>query len=119
MLGMRAMGTFGLLLLASCGGPLKTHAPDGKDAYIIQCKGGRYTCAQQAGDLCGSRGYSTLDQAGRVVSLQAPIGNFSELMVACKDVPQTIYSGESRPPPPSRGDTAPKLPNQPLPNPQK
>jgi hypothetical protein len=114
MLGTRVIGALGLLLLASCGGPQKTHAPDGKDAYILQCKGGRYACAQQAGDLCGSRGYSALDQAGRPVPPQVPFGNFAELMITCKDAPQAIYSGESHPPPPqSGGETASKLLNQP------
>src|SRR6266446_821232 len=70
---LKCMGALCFLLLASCGGPLKTYAPDGKEAYIIQCTGGRYACAKQAGDLCGPRGYSTLDQAGRVVPPQAPV----------------------------------------------
>jgi len=112
MLGTRIAGTFALLLLASCGGPTKTHAPDGKEAYILQCRGGRYACAQQAGDLCGSRGYSELDPAGRVVPPQVRLGYFSELMITCRDAPQTIYSGESRPPPQSGGATASQLLNQ-------
>jgi hypothetical protein len=112
MLGTRAMGAFGLLLLASCGGAQKTHAPDGQEAYILQCKGGRYACAQQAGDLCGSRGYQALDQAGRPMPPQVPLGNFGELMVTCKDAPQTIYGGESHPAPQSGSGTASQLLNQ-------
>jgi hypothetical protein len=112
MLDKRVLGAFGLLLLASCGGPVKTHAPDGKEAYILDCKGGRYACAQQAGDLCGTRGYSALDQAGRVVPPQVPLGNLPEMMVTCRDTPATVYSGESQPPP-SGGETASKLLNQP------
>jgi len=106
---LKCMGALCFLLLASCGGPLKTYAPDGKEAYIIQCTGGRYACAKQAGDLCGPRGYSTLDQAGRVVPPQAPVGNLPEVMIACKDVPQAVYSGESHPTPQSGGETASKI----------
>ena len=112
MPGMRAMGAFGLLLLASCGGAQMTHAPDGKEAYILQCKGGRYACAQQAGDLCGARGYQALDQAGRAIPPQVPFGNFSELMIACRETPGAIYGGESHPAPQSGGETASKLLNQ-------
>ena len=112
MLGTRVLGAFCLLLLASCGGPQRTHAPDGKEAYILQCKGGRYACAQQAGDLCGTRGYQELDQAGRVIPPQMPLGNFSELMITCRETPATIYGGESHPPPQGGGETASKLLNQ-------
>ena len=113
MLGTRVLGALGLLLLASCGGAQRTHAPDGKEAYILQCKGGRYACAQQAGDICGSRGYQALDQAGRVVPPQVPLGNFAELMVTCREAPAAIYGGESHPAPQSGGETASKLLNQP------
>ena len=109
----RSLGAFGLLLLAACGGAQKTHAPDGREAYILQCKGGGYACAQQAGDLCGSRGYQALDQAGRVIPPQVPLGNFSALMITCRETPAAIYGGESHPPPQSGGETASKLLNQP------
>jgi hypothetical protein len=112
MLGTRMLGTFGLLLLAACGGAQKTHAPDGQEAYILQCKGGPYACARQAGDICGSRGYQALDQAGRIIPPQAPLGNFSELMITCRGTPGTIYGGESHPAPQSHGETASKLLNQ-------
>jgi hypothetical protein len=112
MLGTRVMGAIGLLLLASCGGAQKTHAPDGKEAYILQCKGGRYACARQAGDLCGSRGYQALDQAGRPVPPQVPVGNVAELMITCREPPAAIYGGESHPPAQSGGETASKLLNQ-------
>lgn len=112
MLVTRVVAAFGLLLLAGCGGPQKTHAPDGKEAYILQCKGGRYACAQQAGDLCGTRGYQALDQAGRAVPSQVPLGNLAELMITCREAPAAIYGGESHPAPQSGGETASKLLNQ-------
>lgn len=113
MLVARVLGAVGLLFLAGCGGPQKTHAPDGKEAYILQCKGGRYACAQQAGDLCGTRGYQALDQAGRAVPPQVPLGNVAELMITCREPPAAIYGGESHPPPQGGGETASKLLNQP------
>jgi hypothetical protein len=82
---------------------------DGKEAYILQCKGGRYACAQQAGDLCGSRGYQALDQAGRVIPPQVPLGNFAELMITCREAPAAIYGGESHPPPQSGSERLPSF----------
>ncbi|HEX6840408.1 MAG TPA: hypothetical protein VF113_02725 [Stellaceae bacterium] len=113
MLGTRIFGAFGLLLLAACGGAQKTHAPDGREAYILQCRGGGYACAQQAGDLCGARGYQVLDPAGRAIPPQAPLGSISQLMITCGATPgMTLYGGESHAPPQSGGETASKLLNQ-------
>jgi hypothetical protein len=112
MLGMRVLAVFGLLLLAGCGGAQRTHAPDGREAYILQCKGGQYACARQAGDICGARGYQALDQAGRAIPPQVPLGNMPEMMISCRDAPATVYGGESHPAPQSGGETAPRLLNQ-------
>jgi hypothetical protein len=92
---------------------VKTHAADGKEAYIIDCKAGPFACARQAGDLCGSRGYHPLDAAGNVIPPQATVGNLRQMMITCGNAPQTIYSGESQPPAQSNGETASKLLNQP------
>jgi hypothetical protein len=113
MLGTRIFGTFVLLLLGACGGAQKTHAPDGREAYILQCKGGGYACAQQAGDICGSRGYQALDQAGRAIPPQVPLRNFSSMMITCREASGTLYGGESHPVPQSGGETATKLLSQP------
>ena len=113
MLRMRAWGIFGLLLLAACSGARKTHAPDGREAYILQCKGGRYACAQQAGDICGSRGYQALDQAGRVMPPQVPLGNLAEMMITCREGSGTLYGGESHPAPESGSETAAKPSSRP------
>ena len=112
MVGTRAVGLFGLLLLAACGSAQKTHAPDGREAYILQCRGGGYACAQQAGDLCGTRGYQVLDPAGRAIPPQAPLGNVSQWMITCRESSGTLYGGESHPAPQSGGETASKLLNQ-------
>ena len=112
MLRMHVLGIFGLLLLAACGSAQRTYGPDGKEAYILQCKGGRYACAKQAGDICGSRGYQELDPGGRAIPPQTPLGIFSEMMITCRQSSGTIYGGESHPPPQSGGETASKLLNQ-------
>ncbi len=127
----RAMWLGALLLLAACSGAIKTYAPDGKEAYVIQCRGGRYACAEQAGQLCGRRGYTILDQTGQAMPPQRAAIGAPELMIACGDTARsTVYSGASYPPaapgadavvskkpnepqaPPSDDAAAAKLPNQ-------
>lgn len=51
------------LLLTGCATSTKTYAPDGREAYTIECSGMASswgTCQAKAGDLCGSRGYDLL-----------------------------------------------------------
>lgn len=66
----------GILLLAGCTHMTPTHVADGRQSYLIKCKGWANSwtsCLVKAGNVCGSRGYSVnqSDEYDRV------------LMVAC------------------------------------
>ena len=47
-----------VILLSGCASASKTHGPDGKEAFFINCSGLARTwgmCYEKAGDLCGPR----------------------------------------------------------------
>ncbi|XEQ06583.1 hypothetical protein LPA67_11250 [Salmonella enterica subsp. enterica] len=51
------------VFLAGCATATKTYAPDGREAYTIECSGvgGSWAmCQAKAGDLCGSKGYDLI-----------------------------------------------------------
>jgi hypothetical protein len=53
--------------LASCASATKTYAPDGREAYSLNCSGTARNwgmCHTKAGELCGSKGYDVLVQNG-------------------------------------------------------
>jgi hypothetical protein len=56
--------SFGLLLLASCVKRSVVMAPDGQNAYLIECQRARKDCLAEAADACPS-GYRILDQEAR------------------------------------------------------
>lgn len=61
-------------LLTACAYVTKTHAPDGSEAYAINCSGtamGWDACYKKAGDLCGASGYEELRKDG---DMQATAG---------------------------------------------
>ena len=56
-----------LFLATGCATATKTYAPDGKEAFNIDCSGTLLSwgmCYQKAGNLCGSRGYEIIAQIG-------------------------------------------------------
>ncbi|EIY9399793.1 hypothetical protein MNO06_001906 [Escherichia coli] len=62
-----AVACFNVFLLSGCATSSKTYAPDGREAYTIDCSGlgGSWgMCLTKAGDLCGSKGYDVLTSAG-------------------------------------------------------
>lgn len=53
------------LLLTSCATVSKTYTANGEEAYTLNCSGtarGWDKCLKAAGDLCGAKGYRTLDR---------------------------------------------------------
>lgn len=57
----------GMLLLSGCATSSKTYAPDGTEAFSINCSGagGNWgMCYEKAGDLCGTKGYEILSKDG-------------------------------------------------------
>lgn len=51
------------LVISGCTTASKTYAPDGREAYSINCSGKALTwgmCFEKAGNLCGSRGYDVM-----------------------------------------------------------
>lgn len=85
----------GAILLSGCATSSRTYAPDGREAYTIDCSGLGGTwglCLTKAGELCGYRGYDVLTTAGdkgviaSVTPHQAFAGNTisRNLLIACK-----------------------------------
>ncbi|EGK7287020.1 TPA: hypothetical protein G7125_004043 [Salmonella enterica subsp. enterica serovar Typhi] len=75
----------------------KTYAPDGREAYTIECSGvgGSWAmCQAKAGDLCGSKGYdliSTGSDQGAIANIDGSTGNAfatntisRSMYIACK-----------------------------------
>jgi len=62
-----------LLLTGGCATSSKTYGPDGREAFVLNCSGLARTwgmCYEEAGKLCGTRGYeviNTLSAGGAVV----------------------------------------------------
>lgn len=84
-----------IALLSGCATSSKTYAPDGREAYSIDCSGlaGSWgMCLSKAGDLCGSKGYDLLTTAGdrgmvaTVNQYQGYAGSTisRNLLIACK-----------------------------------
>ncbi|WON77586.1 hypothetical protein [Serratia sp. UGAL515B_01] len=56
-----------IILLSGCANSSKTYAPDGREAYSIDCSGLARTwgmCLEKAGDLCGAKGYDIYTSTG-------------------------------------------------------
>jgi len=56
-----------LLSLTACASASKTYAPDGREAYNLNCSGTARNwgmCNQKAGELCGSKGYDVVTRNG-------------------------------------------------------
>jgi len=85
-----------VIVLAGCATASKTHGPDGREAYAINCSGAALNwgmCYSKAGALCGSRGYEVINQdddAGFMFSANRQFGAFGtsvinrSLLVTCK-----------------------------------
>ena len=75
-----AMTLASVIVLAGCATASKTHGPDGREAYAINCSGAALNwgmCYSKAGALCGSRGYEVINQGfqfGAHSVLKAPGG---------------------------------------------
>lgn len=85
------------VLLAGCATATKTYAPDGREAYTIECSGvgGSWAiCQAKAGDLCGTKGYdliSTGSDHGAIANVDANSGTAfatntisRSMYIACK-----------------------------------
>lgn len=54
------------LFMAGCATASKTYAPDGREAFTVDCSGAALNwgyCQKKAGELCGARGYDVLDRS--------------------------------------------------------
>lgn len=57
----------GILGLTACASATKTYAPDGREAYNLNCSGTARNwgmCNQKAGEICGSKGYDVVTRIG-------------------------------------------------------
>jgi hypothetical protein len=64
---MRYFYLFTLLFLSACASASQTYAPDGREAFSLNCSGTARNwgmCYKKAGELCGSNGYDVLIQNG-------------------------------------------------------
>lgn len=91
------------LTVSGCATANKTYAPDGREAYSIDCSGTARTwaqCVEKAGTLCGASGYDVYDRTaeggwvagsyGTANRSAASAGGFAgstnarTLLIACK-----------------------------------
>lgn len=85
------------VILVGCATATKTYAPDGREAYTIECSGvgGSWAmCQAKAGDLCGTKGYdliSTGSDHGAIANVDANSGTAfatntisRSMYIACK-----------------------------------
>ena len=85
--------------LLSCAHSSDTYTPDGRKGYMVDCSGSALNwgmCYSKAGELCGTRGYDTLEKDGEkdgeMVSASSagvfgvPI-NSRSMMIVCKRAP--------------------------------
>jgi len=83
------------LLVAGCAQHSVVMAPDGKNAYLVECGGSRSNCLAQAAELCPA-GYRILDQESRTGAFITPgqagyspqVWNtyHGEIMVRCRRI---------------------------------
>lgn len=55
-----------LAFIGGCSTVRKSYAPDGREAFSLNCSGlarGWDKCLASAGELCGARGYDVLDRS--------------------------------------------------------
>lgn len=87
---MIAMG-LAIAALTACTTSTPIRMPDGRAGYSIKCSGTANSwgsCMQEAGKLCGARGYNIFmrDSRGGFVATQTFAGStiHREMIVACK-----------------------------------
>lgn len=54
-------------ILAGCASSSQTYAPDGRQAFTLNCSGLARSwdaCLQKAGELCATKGYDIIDRSG-------------------------------------------------------
>lgn len=54
-------------ILTGCASSMQTYAPDGRQAYSLNCSGwarGWDACLQKAGEICAAKGYDVIDRSG-------------------------------------------------------
>jgi|ERR1017187_2817522 hypothetical protein len=87
------------LAAVGCATSRQSFAPDGRQAYTLNCSGlarGWDKCFSAAGNICGARGYDVLDRSDESASMATVGGNRSSfggssvktnersMLVACK-----------------------------------
>jgi hypothetical protein len=59
--------TIATITLAGCAGASLTHGPSGRQAVSLNCSGWARNwgmCLERAGEICGARGYTVVNQSG-------------------------------------------------------
>jgi hypothetical protein len=70
-----------VMLVAGCATVHQTYAPDGRNAYSLNCSGtarGWDKCMSAAGELCAAAGYDILDRSSEGASFGGAGANTSE-----------------------------------------
>lgn len=81
-------------VLSSCAVATRTHGPDGREAFSIDCSGSANSwaaCYQRAGELCKEKGYTVLSstsETGSMASLTPSVGfgtsiSSRSLLISC------------------------------------
>jgi hypothetical protein len=67
------------LVLAGCVSVRPTYLADGSQGHAISCNGARLNmgdCIEKAGEICGSSGYTIVDERGSISPFYAASGGF-------------------------------------------
>ncbi len=88
-----------LLALAGCASSTKTYAPDGREAFSLDCSGTARNwgmCNVKAGEICKEKGYDIISQEGeqgesvggsanqQTASIYGSSLHFRTMTIACK-----------------------------------
>jgi hypothetical protein len=83
------------VFMAGCATASKTYAPDGREAFTVDCSGAALNwgyCQKKAGELCAASGYDVLDRSsdqnasfgGGGGVFGGGVANSRSMLIACR-----------------------------------
>jgi hypothetical protein len=98
-INMKIVTILSVLVLSGCASATKTYAPDGREAYSLDCSGTSRNwgmCYEKAGEICKAKGYDTITVNGeqgvatgghattKSASVYGSSLHFRTMTIACK-----------------------------------
>jgi len=75
-----------IIILSACASSSSTYAPDGREAFSLNCSGTMRDwgmCHEKAGELCGTKGYDILVQNGEQGAMINGASNGHRRYIVC------------------------------------